>query len=161
MNDFSSSREVPRSNLRPSKDPEAIGETREWCIEMTDFTFSTDLQVRFRDLDPMGHVNHAVYASYLEAARSVFYREVLDQPLEKVDTVIVHIELDYDRSIELGDEPVCHLGVERVGETSLTIRYELRLDGDIAATAETTQVVLDENTGRAREIPSAWREELQ
>jgi len=44
-------------------------------------TYTTDIDVRFRDIDAMGHVNNAVYATYIEQARTEYFRDVLDADL--------------------------------------------------------------------------------
>jgi len=40
-------------------------------------TYTTEIDVRFRDIDAMGHVNNAVYATYIEQARTEYFRDVL------------------------------------------------------------------------------------
>lgn len=57
--------------------------------------FTLPIEVRFRDLDVMGHLNNAVYASYLEQARAEYFQSVLASPLDEVPTVLVHLEVDY------------------------------------------------------------------
>ncbi len=53
--------------------------------DIEDFTFRTDVEVRLRDLDALGQVNAAVYLTYLELARTAYFRQlghvVEDQPL--------------------------------------------------------------------------------
>ena len=73
---------------------------------MTDFEYETELQVRFRDLDAMGHVNNAVYATYLEQARVDYYADVLGVGLDDIDTVLVNLEIDYRHEVTLDDGTV-------------------------------------------------------
>jgi len=122
--------------------------------------FETQLQVRFRDLDAMGHVNNATYATYLEQARVEYYAEVLDARLEDIDTVIAHLEIDYRRPIELGEAVVVGIDVEELGRSSFPMAYEVVADGEVAATAETIQVIWDSESGSSRPIPDDWRERI-
>ena len=46
-------------------------------MHMTDFAFSIRLDVRFRDCDSQGHVNNAVFFTYLEQCRLLFWRHML------------------------------------------------------------------------------------
>ncbi|MFC6838155.1 acyl-CoA thioesterase [Halomarina ordinaria] len=123
--------------------------------------FSTDIQVRFRDIDSMNHVNNAVYVSYLEQARSEFFREVLDERLDRVDTVIARQDVEYRHPIDLGEAVRVDLEVTRLGDSSLTMRYEVYAGDDLAATAESVQVAYDREAGRSKPLPDAWRERIE
>lgn len=127
---------------------------------MTDYTYEVDVDVRFRDLDPMGHVNNAVYASYLEHARTAYFEDVLDVPLPEVDTVLAHLELDFRRAVELRDDVTVATRVPSLGESSVTMEYAVRADGATAATGETVQVAVDD-AGSPRPLPDAWRERIR
>lgn len=125
---------------------------------MTDFAFETDVPVRYRDIDDMGHVNNAVYVTYLEEARTDYFRAVLGERVREVDSVVANHTLDYRRSITLEDDVTVAVGIDDLGETSLTLSQEVRADGEVAATAETTLVVLDSETREPMPIPEDVRE---
>ena len=129
---------------------------------MTDFEYETELQVRFRDLDAMGHVNNAVYATYLEQARVDYYADVLGVGLDDIDTVLVNLEIDYRHEVTLADETVTvAMGVRSIGESSVVVGYELRAGDRVAATAETTQVYVDPEAGTSRSLPEDWVEKME
>jgi acyl-CoA thioester hydrolase len=127
---------------------------------MSDLEYETEVPVRFRDVDSMGHVNNAVYATYLEQARVDYYADVLGVGLDEIDTVLVSLEIDYRRPIELGDAVTVAMGLREVGESSVTAAYEVRAGGRVAATAETVQVYVDPETGESRSLPDGWREAM-
>ena len=91
--------------------------------------YTTEIQVRFRDFDPMRHVNNALYVTYLEQARAAFYDEVVGVPLDEVDSVTVE------------------LSVGELGESSIPMEYEIRAGETRYATARTVQVYVDRETG--------------
>ncbi|WP_435069308.1 acyl-CoA thioesterase [Haloplanus sp. C73] len=127
-----------------------------------DFEYETELQVRFRDIDAMGHVNNAVYATYLEQARVDYYADVIGVGLDDIDTVLVNLQIDYRHEITLDDETVTvAMGVRDIGESSVTVAYELRVGDRVAATAETTQVYVDPEDGGSRPLPEAWVERME
>jgi len=129
---------------------------------MTDFEYETELQVRFRDLDAMGHVNNAVYATYLEQARVDYYADVLGVGLDDIDTVLVNLEIDYRHEVVLDDETVTiAMGVRSIGESSVVVGYEVRAGDRVAATAETTQVYVDPDEGGSRPLPDGWVEQME
>lgn len=122
--------------------------------------FSTDLDVRFRDIDSMGHVNNAVYATYLEQARVGYFGSVLSLPLDAVETVLARVEIDFRRPVELGETVTVTLSVPELGTSSIPMDYEVTVEGEVAATASSVQVVYDADSGRSRPIPEAWRERI-
>jgi len=122
--------------------------------------FQTEMKVRFRDLDALGHVNNAVYATYLEQARVEYYDEVLGLGLDEIDTVIAHQEIDYERPIELGESVEVRVGVPELGSSSFPMAYEVVADGEVAARGETVQVIWDPDSGRPRPMPEAWRDRI-
>jgi len=120
----------------------------------------TSFEVRFRDLDAMGHVNNAVYATYLEQARIKYYESILDISLGEVDTVIVHLEIDYIKSLQLGNTVHISLIVSSIGTSSVTMDYVLTNGSEKVATAKTVQVLLDGKTGTSTPLPQTWRDLL-
>jgi acyl-CoA thioester hydrolase len=124
---------------------------------MPEYAYETEMAVRFRDLDALGHVNNAVYATYVEQARVKYYADVIGLDLDEMTTVIADIDLDYRAPITWGQSVTVGVRVPDLGTASFPMAYEVRADGDVAATAETTIVVVDPETGESRPIPDEWR----
>lgn len=124
--------------------------------------FETTVDLRYRDIDAMGHVNNAVYASVLEQARVEYFDSLLESDLSREGAVLASLSIEYERPIELQDGPVTvAIDVPRVGTSSVPMRYELRrADGERAATAETVQVAYDREAGSSVPLPDAWREAI-
>ena len=127
---------------------------------MTDYGYTTELDVRFRDLDAMGHVNNAVYATYLEQARAEYYADVIDVSLSAVDTVLVNLSIAYQRPVTAEETVTVAFGVGNLGESSIPMEYEVRTENGAAATAETVQIAFDRETGESRSIPQEWRDRI-
>ena len=68
------------------------------------FAYRHRLSVRFRDCDAMGHVNHAVYFTYLEQCRLTFWREVTGAPSPHTRVIIARAECDYRSAAHFGDD---------------------------------------------------------
>ena len=118
------------------------------------------IEVRFADLDPRGHVNNAAYATYLEQTRAGWVDDVIETDLVEIDMVLAHLEIDFDRPIELGHDVEVALDVASLGRTSIVMDYEVLADDGRAAAAKTVQVIVDAESGRARELPEAMRERI-
>ena len=128
---------------------------------MTDaaFEFVTEMEIRYRDLDPWDHVNNVVYGTYLEQARIEYMDAVIDEPLEDRDFVLAHLELDYHQSVEYRHDLTVAVRASDLGTSSLSFAYEVRADGEVAATGETTQVHMGAD-GPAP-LPESWRETIE
>lgn len=121
------------------------------------YSYETDIDVRLRDIDFMGHVNNAIYATFLEEAREAYFADVIGVSLTDIGTVLATMTIDYAKPIEADDTVSVAMGITNIGTSSLPIEYEIRADGETAATAETVQVLIDGDTGQAKPIPDKWR----
>jgi acyl-CoA thioester hydrolase len=128
---------------------------------MTEYETEVELSVRYRDIDSVGHVNNAVYVSYLEEARVAYIKRVFGVSAVDPGFVVAHISVDYERPIELGETVIVALGVTALGESSITMTYEIRADGARAATAETVIVPFDREAGTSRPVPDEWRDQIE
>ncbi len=128
---------------------------------MSEYTYEVDVDVRLRDIDFMGHVNNAIYSTYLEQARAGYFAEVLGESLVDADTVLANLTIDYVAPIDADDRVTVALRVSELGESSLPMAYEIRANGQRAATARTVQVIVDREQGCSRPIPSEWRERIR
>src|SRR4029077_14766917 len=84
------------------------------------------LTVRFRDCDAMGHVNHAVYFTYLEQCRLTFWRDVTGAPSPHTRVIIARAECDYRAPAHFGDELEVRLRVGTIGRASFVVGDEIR-----------------------------------
>lgn len=123
--------------------------------------YTTDIAVRFRDIDPLAHVSHTVYVIYMQQARLEFSFEELDMASTGYDQVVVHLEVDYHDDIGRDAAVVTETAVTAIGDSSFTMRYAVLADGDVAATGESVQVAIDTDTGEPCRVPEAWRPVLE
>lgn len=128
--------------------------------------FRHRLDVRFRDCDPMGHANNAVYLTYLEQARFAHWREVWGFDFERLpsDTpgvILARAEIDYRIPAKYGDVLEIRIGLEKIGRTSFTYIYEV-VDqrGQLVANARSVQVMYDYAVGKPQPISEALRTKL-
>ena len=118
-------------------------------------------RVRFRDLDPMGHVNNAVFLTYIESARFAFLKHIGAAPtLEDMTLVVARVEIDFRAPVRLDDEVEISASVSRFGEKSFDLEHELRVGGNVVAEAKTVLVTYDYSKREPMPIPDAWREKL-
>lgn len=128
-------------------------------------TFCHRLDVRFRDCDGMGHVNNAVYLTYLEQTRLLHWRERLavDPRRSGEGIILARAEVDFRSPATFGDTLDVGLVVAKVGQSSFSYDYEIveAADGRLVAAARTVQVWFDYATGKSVPIPEQVRLKLE
>jgi acyl-CoA thioester hydrolase len=117
------------------------------------FLIRLPLEVRFSDCDPLGHVNNAVYLTYIEQARIVMWRHQIgtwprafaDGGPKGQGFILARAEVDFRSQAREGDQLEVRLALEGFGRTSLTYRYEIVnvSTGRLVVAAKTVQVWLD------------------
>lgn len=121
--------------------------------------YSTGIEIRFSDLDAYGHVNSAVYFTYLETARvklfSDFFREVSSQG---IFTVVARASCDFKIPITLYDPLEIAVTVAKLGRTSFDLEYRLHDGrGTTYASAITTMVCFDNASKKTVPLPESIR----
>ena len=128
---------------------------------MSSGDFVHEERVRFRDLDPMGHVNNAVFLTYLEQARVAFFSEMgAATGLEDMNMVVARVEIDFKAPVRLGQQVAISVRASRFGTKSFDLDYELRVEGEFVAVAKSVQVAYDYNLREPVPVPAEWREKL-
>lgn len=124
-------------------------------VRLPDFHFTMPLDVWFRELDAMGHVNNAVYFTYFEEARSRYWMSLLSEghepwDIRKLGFIVVHAECDYASSATMGEPLLIGCRVSGIGRSSFQIDYrivsgEARSDAvaRVVATGRTVQALYD------------------
>lgn len=127
------------------------------------FRFSCRQEVSPRDLDGFGHVNNAVYLTYMENGRVAYLREVVGvRRLEEVRNVMARVNVEFNAPASFGDVLAVGVRCEQVGNKSFGLRYAiLREDGACVAAATSTQVMFDFEAQRSVPVPVAWRRSLE
>jgi len=129
-----------------------------------EYRHRTTLQVRFRDIDAFGHVNNAVFFSYVELARIRYLLDVLqpEQTFDRLPLILARVELDYRSPITFGQEVLVDTRVDRIGRTSFSMSHRMtaqpggRLVGDV----RTVLVSYHYPSARPIPVPDDWRRRL-
>jgi acyl-CoA thioester hydrolase len=121
---------------------------------------SKRIEVRWRDVDNYGHVNNAVYLTYLEEVRDEWLARTLRDDEAVWDYVVAHVSIDFRREVtQADDEVTATCAIERIGTSSVRTREQVVLPGGVvAAEASAVLVARDRSTGRSRPIAAPERE---
>jgi acyl-CoA thioester hydrolase len=117
----------------------------------------TEVKIRWRDLDPLGHLNQAVYHELLEEGRGALLSRAQSFPF-----VLAHVELDYRSEVRKDHDAVIVVtSVERVGRTSVTLAERIEhLDGTVAAEGRAVLVAWDMAARESRPLTDDERSSL-
>lgn len=130
------------------------------------FNFSLPLQIRWNDLDPLGHVNNAVYVTYFEIVRGHYMLHACPGwDWHKDMFLIANVTADFHAELLLTvTEPVVHIRTSKLGNKSFELEYAITSKkGDktiLHATGNTTQIMFDMKTRSTIPIPDWVREAL-
>ena len=131
---------------------------------MSAFRFRHPLQARFRDCDLLGHVNNAVYFTYMEEARWAYWRHLTgDFPHGTLPGLILaRAECDFIRPIRPGERIDVWLGTSKIGKTSIAMDYEMLDDkGAIVAKGKSVIVTYDYAAVKPIPVPDWCRAKLE
>jgi len=134
---------------------------------MNELTFfhETPLQIRFNDVDVMGHVNNSVYQNYFDVARLRYFEDIFGYRMNWYDNalVLVHIEIDFIKSVEMYDQVKVLTKVYQLGNKSL--RMEQRIVGedneDVRCVNRAVLSAFNYNEGKATPLLDEWREKIK
>jgi acyl-CoA thioester hydrolase len=111
-------------------------------------------RVRFRDCDAMGHVNNAVYSTYLEEAR-IGVLGGLSQ------FILARMEIDFRAELRMGEEVEVRTRCSRVGTKSFDLEHVIAADGRVVAEAKSVLVSYDYGLGASVPVPEELRARLE
>lgn len=128
------------------------------------FRTAVEVQTRFRDTDAMGHVNNAVYLSYMELARMEYVRRVFGvTDYRSVDFILARSEIDYRSPAYAGEALTVGIRVSKIGGASFAMDYRIVEGGTgrLVAEARTVQVAFDYRGGKVKRVPSEFRRKVE
>ncbi len=127
----------------------------------------TAIQIRFKDIDALGHVNNANHVTYFEYARIRFFDDLIGGEIdwETEGMILAHQQVHYKKPIYLKDEISVLTWFMKSGTTSFELGYEIvrtEKDGSetICATGSSVQVCFNYKTQKPVPIPEHWRTKM-
>jgi len=137
--------------------------------EPSDFRHRTDVEIRFRDLDAMGHVNNAVYFTYFEVARTGYARALGLVPAAGADPavafpfILAGISCRFLSPAVFGESLGVHVRCVRIGRRSYELEYLATeaASGRAVAFGRSAQVQYDYAAGKTCPVPESFRSAVE
>ncbi len=134
----------------------------------TDYPYEISLEVAFRDIDAMGHVNNAVFFAYFETVRIKFMADILEHSslvgteLLDLPLILVEASCTYKSPALLSEKIYIGVGISRFGTKSFDMLYRIQgEDGRLVAYGRTVQVMYDYIHRSAFRIPEDVRQYVE
>jgi acyl-CoA thioester hydrolase len=106
------------------------------------------IEVPYRDIDAMGHLNNAVFFSYCEFARQKYWDRVVGlKSYRDIAFIMASASIDYRRPAYMGDILEVEIHCTRIGSSSFDFSYRITRGEELIAEARSTQVLWDWDRG--------------
>jgi acyl-CoA thioester hydrolase len=127
-----------------------------------DYPYHLDIEVYYRDIDVMGHVNNTVYFSYMEIVRVKFLSELMQRDIMTDPTTIAASSTcDYKSEALCGEILTIGIGIAEIGNKSMTMIYRIDAqDGRLVATGKTVQVWYNHAKKQSSPVPEHFRKRV-
>lgn len=115
-------------------------------------------KIRFRDLDPLNHVNNAIFNTYYEEARIGFIQvvpELAEEMSNGYSFVLATISINYLKPVTYPSRLLIGSGVKKLGNSSIT-SFQAIYDEEskeLVSVAEASGVWFDLTKQRPSRIP--------
>ena len=120
---------------------------------MADHPYIHRDRVRFRDCDAMGHVNNAVFSTYLEEARIGVLGDL-------IDFILARVEIDFRSELRNGEEVEVRTRCSRIGTKSFELEHVISAGDRVVAEAKSVLVSYDYGRGASVPVPAELRHRL-
>ncbi|MDR1883696.1 MAG: acyl-CoA thioesterase [Prevotella sp.] len=134
-------------------------------IKSETFKETLPIQIRFSDIDALGHINNNVYLSYFDLGKTTYFETVKGKSAISWTEgliVVAHIEIDFFSPVYYRENIVVDSKVTRLGDKSGTFLQQIRnvKTGEIKCRCESVFVTYDAHTHSSMPIPGVWRQSI-
>ncbi|WP_430811548.1 MULTISPECIES: acyl-CoA thioesterase [unclassified Carboxylicivirga] len=131
-------------------------------MQKTTFKHSTPVQIRFNDIDGLGHVNNTTIQEYFDLGRMYYLTQVLGKSIFKNDEtlIVVNINTDFMIPVYLKDNLCVKTSITKLGTKSLQMVQELVCSDSqiVKAACKSVMVAFNKKTEEGLELLPQWRE---
>ena len=134
---------------------------------ITRFKHKTNIQIRFKDIDQLGHVNNANHLTYFETSRVKYFNDIFAAETNWKETglILAHTEISYKKPIFLEDEISCYTKISKIGNKSFDIENIIvkkeKQVLTVCAYGKSVLVCLNYETKETITMPIDWAKSIQ
>ncbi|MFO7939088.1 MAG: acyl-CoA thioesterase [Bacteroidales bacterium] len=128
------------------------------------YKHETEIQLRFNDIDMLGHVSNSIYQNYFDLARTAYFKQALSSPINWKETALVlaSIKIDYKKPIFFDEQVSVVTRVYHLGNKSLKMHQKLinKITREEHAINDAVLVAFNFNNNQPVLVPEMWKEEI-
>ncbi|MDE6277964.1 MAG: acyl-CoA thioesterase [Muribaculaceae bacterium] len=130
-----------------------------------EFHHALPVQIRFNDIDVLGHLNNAIYLQFMDLGKANYFRQFMDGGRFNWDAlglVIANINIDFLAPTFIHEDLQVLTAVASIGCKSLVLdqRVVSITTGEVKASAKVTMVCYNTKTGATEVISDEWRHKI-
>ena len=129
------------------------------------FNHQMPVQIRFSDIDLLGHVNNAVYMNYLDMAKTKYFEAVSGNAVDwtRLDVVVANVNVDFLHPVFFHEDIVIKTKVIHLGNKSMTLIQQIELagSGEIKTICRSVMVGFDIATSTSKQLSEQWKEKIR
>lgn len=125
--------------------------------------FFSPIDIRFRDLDALAHVNNVVYLTYVEQARVRYFDEIFGSrhDWDEWGVLLARTEINYIRPLLFKEDAKCGMQCTSIGKKSMEFEFKIfktenGTDIEIA-NGINVLVCFNHSENKSIEVPEFWK----
>lgn len=128
-------------------------------LTVDDFRFSAPISLRWSDLDEFGHVNNAIYSTYLEEGRIAYFKNGIPWNWRVEKFLLARVEINFKRELKMEHDSYIYMRCSSFGKSSFVFDYLIvdKVRNIEIANARSVQVFIDTETG----VPQALSTDIK
>ena len=131
-------------------------------VEAGSFPVIMTDKIRYADTDRQGHVNNAVFSTFLETGRvEILYSHEVRALRENTTFVVGKLYIEYHKPLFWPGDVKIATGINKIGNSSLEIQQKIFQNNETAASATTVIVQVDAERKKSVPLSLIQREYLQ
>lgn len=135
-------------------------------LQRSDFKINTAIQIRFNDIDGLGHVNNSVYSQYFDQGRMHYFNQLnKNKPVDwhEARLIIASTHTDFKKPIFLDESIEVLTKIYKLGNKSLKMIQYLtdKVSGELKATCKSVMVGFDPDTNQSLQLADKWRKAIE
>lgn len=132
--------------------------------DLNEWQCATAVQLRFNDIDTLGHVNNSVYFELFDLGKTDYFTRAAGDSIdwEQIPIMLVNVNCDFMAQTRYHEPLEVVTRLERIGNSSITLLQALRNShtGEVKSLCRSTSVYLDLTTSTPTTVPDHWRAAL-
>jgi len=141
------------------------GKQKHGIVIDTPFRHSMPVQLRFNDIDVLGHLNNSVYFTLFDLGKTDYFKQVRGENVDwmKADIVIANINCDFLAQTFFDEKISVRTQTIRLGEKSILLAQQVynNVTGEVKAQCTCVMVSFDIATGKTKPLADHWRNAIQ